>query len=116
MTDSKFTTKAARVIAAQLYVAKGFNSNPAMIIKFIKTNREYFPDVSDQMLVGLRDERGLTDAEIDRQENTEFADINTEQKFEKALKEKAQELDKLRKTEKRDHRGRGESTMYTSPE
>jgi hypothetical protein len=113
-SNSKFNTRAARVIAAQLYVAKGLKRNPAKMIKFIRTNRDYFPNISDQMLADMQKEHNLTDEQINQQENVAFADIQAERKFEKELLEKAKKIDKLRKEEKRDHRGKGEATVYKS--
>ncbi len=104
MNNSKFDSKAARTIAAQLYVAKRLNKVPAKMIKFILVNKEYFPDITDNMIIQIKKEHGLTDEEIDKQENIEFANINAEEIFEKELLEKAQKIDKIRKTEKLDRK------------
>ncbi len=113
MEGSKFTTKGARVIAAQLYVSKGIKrGNFAKMIKFIKINREYFPNISDEMLSAMQKENNVTDEEIDKQTNVEFADLQAEKKFEKDLLEKAQKIDQHRKEEQRDHRGKGNATVY----
>lgn len=108
MEGSKFTTKGARVIAAQLYVAKGLKRNPAGMIKFIKINKDYFPDISDEMLREIQKEHDLTDEDIDKQTNVEFANLQAEKKFEEDLLEKANKIDQIRKEEKmenkRDHR------------
>jgi Arc/MetJ family transcription regulator len=114
MEGSKFTTKGARVIAAQLYVAKGLKRNPAKMIKFMKINREYFPNISDEMLTLIQKEHNLTDDEIDKQTNVEFADLHAEREFEKDLLEKAMKIDQARKEEQRDHRGKGNATVYKS--
>lgn len=114
MSDSKFNTKAGRAIAAHLYVAKGLKRNPAKMIKFIKTNKEYFPNISDHMLIEMQKENGITDEDIKNQPNVEFSSLKTEEIFEKELHEKAEKIDKLRKQEKRDHRGRREATVYES--
>ena len=116
--DSKFNTKAARVIAAQLYVAKGLKRNPAKMIKFIKCNREYFPNISSEMLVQIQKEHNLSNEEIDNHPDVQFADLQAESRFEKELLEKAEKLEKIRQQEKReqkrDHRGSGQSTVYKS--
>jgi len=95
--DSKFDTRGARVIAAQLYVAKGIQRNPAKMIKFMKINKEYFPNISDEMLIQMQKEHNLTDEDINQQTNVEFADLQAERKFEKDLLEKAQKIDEERK-------------------
>lgn len=116
--DSKFNTKAARVIAAQLYVAKGLKRNPAKMIKFIKCNREYFPNISAEMLVQIQKEHNITDEEIETHPEVQFADLQAESRFEKELLEKAEKIEKIRQEEKReqkrDHRGNGKSTVYKS--
>jgi len=114
MQDSKFTTKGARVIAAQLYVAKGLKRNPAKMIKFIKDNKEYFPNISDEMLRQIQKEHNITSDEINSHTNVEFADLNAERHFEEALLEKAMEIEKNRKNEQRDYRGKGNATVYKS--
>jgi len=114
MEGSKFTTKGARVIAAQLYVAKGIKRNPAKMIKFMKTNKEYFPNISDEMLYEMQKEHNITNEEVDKQINIEFADLQAEKKFEQDLLEKAQKIDQQRKEEQRDHRGKGSATVYKS--
>jgi len=114
--DSKYNTKAARVIAAQLYVAKGLKKNPAKMIKFIKCNKEYFPNISAEMLVQIQKEHNISDEEINNTPEVQFADLQAESRFEKDLMEKAEKIEKLRqkekKEQKRDHRGRGNSTIY----
>lgn len=116
--DSKFNTKAARVIAAQLYVAKGLKRNPAKMIKFIKCNREYFPNISEEMLSQIQKEHNISDDEINRHAEVQFADLQAESKFEKDLLEKAEKIEKIRQEErkdaKRDLRGRGQSSVYES--
>jgi uncharacterized secreted protein with C-terminal beta-propeller domain len=114
MSNSKFDTKAARVIASQLYVCKGLKRNPAKMIKFIQTNRDYFPNFSDEHLILIKQEHNLTDDDINKQEDVQFADIKAEEKFEKELMEKAEKIETIRKEQKRDHRGKGETTIYTS--
>ncbi len=114
MEGSKFTTKGARVIAAQLYVAKGLKRNPSKMIKFMKINREYFPNISDEMLYEIQKEHKLTDEDIDKQTNVEFAELQAERNFEKELLEKAKKIDEIRKEEQRDHRGKGNATVYKS--
>jgi hypothetical protein len=105
MEGSKFDTRGARVIAAQLYVAKGLKRNPAKMIKFMKINKEYFPNISEEMLLAMQKEHNLTDDDINKQDNVEFADLRAEKKFEKDLLEKAQKIDEERKKQNRDHRG-----------
>ena len=114
MEGSKFTTKGARVIAAQLYVAKGLKRNPSKMIKFIKVNKEYFPNISYDMLVEMQKEHNLTDEDIDKETNLEFADLQAERKFEEELLNKAKKIDEKRKHETRDHRGKGNATIYKS--
>ncbi len=112
MEGSKFTTKGARVIAAQLYVAKNIKRNVPKMIKFMKANREYFSNISDEMLCEIQKEHNLTDEEIDKQTNIEFADLHAEKKFEEDLLEKAKKIEQQRKDEQRDHRGKGNATVY----
>ena len=112
MENSKFTTKGARVIAAQLYVAKNINRNVPKMIKFIKTNNEYFPNITQDMLIQMQLEHHLSDQDIDEQTNIEFADLHAEKQFEQELLEKAEEIEKQRKNQSRDHRGRGNATLY----
>jgi len=65
-TDSKFNTKAAMTIAAQLYLAKGLKKNPARMIKFIMSNREYYPNISDEMLGQIKNEHGIKDEDLEK--------------------------------------------------
>lgn len=106
MDGSKFDTRGARIIASQLYVAKNLAKTPAKIIKFIKTNKDYFPSITPQILKQIQEEHGLTDEQIENETAMTFADIQAERKFEAGLKEKAEKINELRKVEKRDHRGR----------
>jgi hypothetical protein len=99
MSNSKFTTKAARVIASQLYVAKGLKRNPAKMIKFMKDNKEYFPNITDQMLEDIKKEHNLTDEDINKYDTVEFTDLKAEDKFEDELLKKAEEIEKIRKQE-----------------
>lgn len=112
LEGSKYDTRGARVISAQLYVAKGFKRNPAKMIKFIKMNREYFPDITDKVLEQIKLEHQLNDSDIDSQESVEFADLNAENEYEKELLKKAEEYEKMRKEESRDHLGSGNGTVY----
>lgn len=105
MEGSKFTTRGARIIAAQLYVAKGLQRNPAKMIKFMRINRDYFPNVSEEMLSQIQKEHKLSDEDIAKQPDIEFADIQAEKKFEKELLEKAQKIEEERKKQTRDYRG-----------
>jgi hypothetical protein len=105
MEGSKFTTRGARVIAAQLYVAKGLKRNPAKMIKFMKTNKGYFPNISDEMLFEMQKDHSLTDEDIAKEPDVEFADPQAERQFEKELLKKAEKIEEERKKESRDHRG-----------
>ena len=105
MEGSKFTTRGARIIAAQLYVAKGIQRNPAKMIKFMRINKDYFPNISEEMLSQMQKEHNLSDEDISKQPDIEFADIQAERKFEKELLEKAQKIEEERKKQTRDHRG-----------
>jgi hypothetical protein len=111
MEGSKYTTKGARVIAAQLYVAKGLKRNVPKMIKFIKSNREYFSNISDEMLSEMQKEQNITDEEIDKQENIEFANLQAERQFERDLLEKAEKIEEQRKKENRNHREQSTSAQ-----
>lgn len=100
MTDSKFSTKAARVIASQLYVAKGLQKNPARCIKFMKSNKEYFANISQDTLKQLQEEYNLSDTDIEDQPEVKFADLCAEDKFEEDLLKKAEAIDRERREQR----------------
>lgn len=97
MQDSKFNTKAARVIAAQLYVAKGLKRNPSKMIKFMKTNRDYFPDITDKMLLDYQKEHNISDEDIEKAAHIELADLKAEDQFYNDLLNKANKFEEARK-------------------
>lgn len=101
MTDSKFSTKAARVIASQLYVAKGLKKNPAQHIKFMRTNSEYFANITPEMLDQLQKEYNLSDSDIEGQPEVKFADLCAEDRFEEELLKKAEAINKDRRERKK---------------
>jgi hypothetical protein len=100
MDISKFDVSTVRVIAANLYVARRLNVQPAKMIKFIMCNREYFPDITQEMLDSIKKEKNITEEEISVEPEVQFADIHAEEKYEKDLMEKAEKIDKLRKEER----------------
>ncbi len=125
MDISKFDVSTARIIAANLYIAKRLNVQPAKMIKFILCNREYFPDITDEKLEAIKKEKNITDENIDSEPEVKFAEIHTEDKFEQELMEKAAKIDKIRKEErsKRDfghgiksrHESNKPTNLYNSP-
>lgn len=78
MSDSKFSGQAARAIAAQLYVAKRLNKEPAKMIRFIQLNRSYFPSISDEDIKNLKLEQNITDEDVLRHQESTFVDFSVE--------------------------------------
>lgn len=96
---SKYTTRGARVIAAQLYVSKGLKRNPPKMIKFIILNRDYFPGITDEMIEQLKLENNVTNEDLAVHDSVQFADIHTETEYEKELIKRAEEYEKMRAKE-----------------
>jgi len=117
MDISKFDTRTARVIVAQLYVAKRLNVIPIKTIKFIMNNRDYFPDITDDKLNKLKQEKNVSDEDIEKEPDVVFADIQAEGKFENEILEKAKKIDEIRKQEKskRDYGTRGNTKESDAP-
>jgi hypothetical protein len=105
MDISKFDVSTARIIAANLYIARRLNVQPARMIKFIICNREYFPDITDEIINSIKKEKNITDDDIAKESEVKFAEIHAESKFEDDLMQKAEKIDKIRKEErtKRDY-------------
>lgn len=73
---SKFSERDTRIIIAQLYVARKLNVYPEKVIKFIMSNKEYFPYISDDVIESIIKEKGLSWDNINKLPEINFADIN----------------------------------------
>jgi hypothetical protein len=73
---SKFSERDTRIIIAQLYVARKLNVSPDKVIKFILSNREYFPYVNDDIIELIIKEKGLSWDIINQLPEIHFADID----------------------------------------
>jgi ABC-type Fe3+/spermidine/putrescine transport system ATPase subunit len=114
-TSNIIQTKMARAIAAQFYVSKGLHKNPAKMIKFIRSNTEYFPHANSEWINQIMKETNITEEDISKEPDIVFADLHTEEIQEAELKAKANKLKILRATElkKRDY-GHGVRSMNES--
>lgn len=74
--SSKFSERDTRIIISQLYVARKINIHPEKVIKFILSNREYFPYISDDTIDSLIKEKGLSWDKINQYPDVVFADID----------------------------------------
>lgn len=112
-------TKGARVIAAQFYVAKNLNRNPAKTVQFIIDNRDYFPSIDDDEIEKLKKEHNLTEEELEKNKTRKLADIDLEKKRDEERKKKDSLLHGQRRVERRDRdfgRGFGENpNVYETP-
>ena len=101
-------SKTARVIASQFYAAKNLKRNPAKTIKFIISNKDYFPGVNEKWLELVKKEHNLTDDDINNEKEVIFADINAEEieEAEKKAKAKIIQCQRIKEKEKRDY-GKG---------
>jgi hypothetical protein len=74
--SSKFSERDTRIIVAQLYVARKLNVNPEKVIKFILSNREYFPYIDEETIESIIKEKGLSWDKINQLPEIPFADID----------------------------------------
>ena len=51
----------SRIIIANFYVSKNLKTNPALAIKFILENREYFPKINNKTIELIKKEHNITD-------------------------------------------------------
>lgn len=56
--------KIARMITTQMYVSKVLSINPAKGISIIKDNKEYFPNITEDMLNQIIKEHNITENDI----------------------------------------------------
>ena len=86
----------SRVIAAQFYVAKNLPRDPAVAVRFITDNRNYFPSINDETLEKIKKENKLTEQDISKQKSVVFADINLERDLEEKKKKETEKYMKNR--------------------
>ena len=101
-------TQRARILAAHFFVAKNLKKNTAKTVKFIQTNRDYFPNITDECLNDIIKENGVTKEELEQSKVRKFAGINTEKEAFEKQDEGDKDIHKKRPYDydKRDH-GKG---------
>jgi hypothetical protein len=59
--DSRIST----IIVSQFFVAKTLKTEPARAIKFVKVNREYFPEITDSWLEQIMKEHNISPEQLE---------------------------------------------------
>lgn len=103
----------SRVLAAQFYVSKNLSRDPALAVRFISDNRNYFPSINDETLEKIKVENNLTDENISKQKSIVFADINLEKNLEEKKKKETNNYMKNRPIDS-ENRDYGRSSNFAT--